>query len=136
LGGGEAGSYRSYDVRITGSKHVPPAAFEVSHKMHELITWYKNNKKKLDNITLATEFKHRLVQIHPFSDGNGRVSRLVLNILLMKEGYPIVIILKNDRVKYYKALQKADKGNTEDLIFFIPNTSMLRIGPPVYGFLI
>ncbi len=119
IGGIEAGSYRAHDVRITGSKHVPPPAFEVSHKMHDLITWYKNNKKKLDNITLATEFKHRLVQIHPFSDGNGRVSRLVLNILLMKEGYPIVVILKNDRIKYYKALQKADKGKIEDLVFFI-----------------
>jgi Fic family protein len=119
IDGVEAGSYRSYDVRITGSKHVPPPAFEVAHKMHELITWYKNNTKKLDNITLAAEFKHRLVQIHPFGDGNGRVSRLVLNILLMKNGYPIVVILKNDRTKYYKALQKADKGKTEDLIFFI-----------------
>ncbi len=119
IDGVEAGSYRSYDVRITGAKHVPPPAFEVPHKMHELIMWYKNNKKRLDNITLATEFKHRLVQIHPFGDGNGRVSRLVLNILLMKDGYPIVVILKNDRTKYYKALQKADKGNVEDLVFFI-----------------
>ncbi len=115
----ENGLYRTHDVRITGSKHVPPPAFEVPHKMHELITWYINNRKKLDNITLATEFKHRLVQIHPFSDGNGRVSRLVLNTLLMKDGYPIVVILKNDRTKYYKALQKADKGKIEDLIFFI-----------------
>lgn len=117
--GVEAGTYRSYDVRISGSKHVPPPAFEVSHKMNELINWYKKNKKTLDTVTLATEFKHRFVHIHPFGDGNGRVSRLIFNIILMKEGYPIVVILKNDRMKYYRALQKADKGKIENLVFLI-----------------
>ena len=119
IDGVDAGSYRTYDVRITGSKHVPPPAFNVPHQMNELIKWYKNNKDKLDFITLAAEFKHRFVHIHPFGDGNGRVSRLIFNIILMKDGYPIVVILKNDRVKYYKALQKADKGKIEDLVFFI-----------------
>lgn len=119
IDGVEAGSYRTYDVRITGSKHVPPPAFDVPHQMSDLIKWYKKNKNALDIITLATEFKHRFVRIHPFGDGNGRVSRLIFNIILMKEGYPIVVILKNDRVKYYKALQKADKGEIGGLVFFI-----------------
>lgn len=119
IDGVEAGSYRTYDVRITGSRHTPPPAFEVPHQMRDLLSWYKANKGKLDNITLATEFKHRFVHIHPFGDGNGRASRLVLNIILMKAGYPIVVILKNDRKKYYKALQKADKGKIEDLVFFV-----------------
>ena len=119
IDGLEAGSYRTYDVRITGSKHTPPPAFEVPHRMHDLISWYKKNKNSLDIITLATEFKHRFTAIHPFGDGNGRVSRLIMNIILMKAGYPIVVILKNDRKKYYKALQKADKGKIEDLVFFI-----------------
>ena len=119
IDGVEAGSYRTYDIRITGSKHTPPPAFEVSHRMKDLLDWYRENKNKLDTITLATEFKHHFVYIHPFGDGNGRVSRLILNIILMKKGYPIVVILKNDRVKYYKALQKADKGKTENLILFV-----------------
>lgn len=119
IDGVEAGSYRTYDVRIAGSKHVPPPAFDVPQQMSDLIKWYKNNKNVLDIVTLATEFKHRFVHIHPFGDGNGRVSRLVFNIILMKEGYPIVVILKNDRVKYYKALQKADRGKIEDFVFFI-----------------
>lgn len=119
IDGVEAGSYRTYDVRIIGSKHVPPPAFDVSHQMRDLLIWYTENKNKLDIITLATEFKHRFVHIHPFGDGNGRVSRLIFNSILMKEGYPIVVILKNDRTKYYKALQKADKGKIEDFVFFI-----------------
>ncbi len=118
IDGVEAGSYRAYDVRITGSKHTPPPAFDVPHRMRDLLKWYRENKNKLDIITLATEFKHRFVFIHPFGDGNGRASRLILNIILMKAGYPIVVILKNDRAKYYKALQKADDGGMEDLILF------------------
>lgn len=119
IDGVEAGSYRNYDVRISGSKHTPPPAFDVPHQMRDLIVWYQNNKKKIDVITLATEFKHRFVHIHPFGDGNGRVSRLIMNIILMKEGYPIVVILKNDRTKYYKALQNSDKGKIESLVFFV-----------------
>jgi Fic family protein len=119
IDGIEAGSYREYDVRITGSKHVPPPAFEIPHKMKDLLDWYKNNRNKLDIITLASEFKHRFTAVHPFGDGNGRVSRLILNIILMKHGYPILVILKNDRAKYYRALQNADKGNIEDFVLFI-----------------
>ncbi len=119
IDGVDAGAYRNYDVRISGSKHIPPGAFDVPHQMRDLVSWYKSNKNKLDIVTLATEFKHRFVHIHPFGDGNGRVSRLIMNIILMKEGYPIVVILKNDRAKYYKALQKADKSKIEDLVFFI-----------------
>lgn len=119
IDGVEAGSYRTYDVRITGSSHIPPPAYDIPHQMADLLNWYRKNKDALDSITLATTFKHRFVHIHPFGDGNGRVSRLILNVILMKQGYPIVVILKNDRLKYYKALQKADKGNIEDLVFFI-----------------
>ncbi|MES2023877.1 MAG: Fic family protein [Patescibacteria group bacterium] len=119
IDGVDAGSYRTYDVRIAGSKHMPTPAFDVPHQMRDLMNWYRKNKDTSDIITLATEFKHRFVHIHPFGDGNGRASRLLLNILLMKEGYPIVVILKNDRIKYYKALQKADNGQIDDLVFFI-----------------
>jgi Fic family protein len=119
IDGIEAGSYRTYDVRITGAQHNPPPAFDVPLQMRDLISWYQKNKNKLDGITLATEVKHRFVAIHPFGDGNGRTSRIIMNIILMKMGYPIVVILKNDRAKYYKALAKADTGKIDDLVFFI-----------------
>jgi Fic family protein len=114
-----AGSYRTQDVRISGSKHVPPSGFEVQSKMQDLLRWFSKNEKTLDPILLATEFKYRLVAIHPFIDGNGRTSRIAMNIILMRAGFPLTVILKNDRQKYYRALAKADRGSIEDLTFLI-----------------
>jgi Fic family protein len=115
----EAGSYRTYDVRISGSSHTPPPAFEVSSDMSALLLWYQALEQTADPLALATEFKHRFVAIHPFGDGNGRTSRLLMNIILMRAGLPIVVILKNDRQKYYRALQQADGGKMENLLLFI-----------------
>lgn len=105
-----AGQYRDGSVRISGSDHQPPEAFEVSMKMNDLMKWFKKNKKKLHPIELAARFHHQLVHIHPFWDGNGRTARLAMNVLIMQAGYPLSIILKNDRKKYYRALSEADKG--------------------------
>jgi fido (protein-threonine AMPylation protein) len=64
---------------------------------------------------LATIFHHKLVWIHPFFDGNGRTVRLAMNLLLMRKGFPPAIILKNDRKKYYEALNQANKGSYQKL---------------------
>jgi Fic family protein len=69
----------------------------------------------LNDIVLATIFHHRLVWIHPFFDGNGRTVRLAMNLLLMRAGFPPAIILKNDRKKYYEALNQANKGSYQKL---------------------
>jgi len=114
-----AGKYRSANVIIGGSDHTPPEAIEVPKKMRDLILWIKNNKKILDPIELAAMVQHKLVYIHPFFDGNGRTSRLVMNLFLMQEGYPLVTVLKNDRGKYYSVLDKADKGNYAPLVQFV-----------------
>lgn len=115
----DAGIYRSGNVIITGSRHSPPEAYEVPNMMHELIGWMRENKRKLHPIELAALTHHRLVYVHPFFDGNGRTARLAMNVLLMQEGYPLVVILKNDRKKYYQALEKADKGNFAPFVRFI-----------------
>lgn len=115
----EAGRYRQGSVMITGSKHQPPEAFEVPRLMHEMITWVNKSINKLHPIELAALAHHRLVHIHPFTDGNGRTARLFMNLVLMQKGYPMVIILKNDRQKYYRALEKADLGHSEELEKFI-----------------
>lgn len=106
-----AGKYREGNVIITGSKHTPPDGFEVPIKMQELITWFSKNKNKYHVVELSALIHHKLVHIHPFEDGNGRVSRLVMNLLILKAGYPLAIILKNDRARYYRVLSEADEEN-------------------------
>ncbi len=114
-----AGQYRKVDVFITGTDHVPPSALEVPHKMLELITWCRKNYSKMYIVDFATELHHKFVHIHPFQDGNGRVGRLLMNVFLMAHGFPLVIIQKNDRQKYYRVLSAADQGNYKALATFI-----------------
>jgi len=114
-----AGKYRNSDVIIGGSNHKPPEALEIPKMMKNLIVWLKNNEKKLNPIELASILHHKLVFIHPFFDGNGRTSRLIMNIILMRSGFPLVVVMKNDRKKYYRTLSLADKGNYEPFINFI-----------------
>lgn len=114
-----AGIYRSGNVFISGSDHEPPAGFEVAGRMEELIHWIKKEKNKYHVIELAAIVHHKLVAIHPFWDGNGRTARLVMNILIMNAGYPIGIILKNDRQRYYRVLAEADKGKYVNLCEFL-----------------
>jgi len=114
-----AGRYRNANVIICGAKHTPPDALQIPQKMKDLMTWLNSQKNKTNIVELAALLHHKLVYIHPFFDGNGRTSRLAMNLLLMQAGYPLVIILKNDRKKYYDVLSKADDGKYESLVKFI-----------------
>ncbi|MBU1778519.1 MAG: Fic family protein [Patescibacteria group bacterium] len=114
-----AGVYRNSNVIIGGSDHTPPDALDVPQKMRELVGWIKENKNKLHIIELSALLHHKLVHIHPFFDGNGRTSRIMMNLILMQNGFPLVIILKNDRKKYYNVLDQADKQNYQPLTRFI-----------------
>lgn len=110
-----AGRYRNGGVRITGANFIPPNALKVPDLMAELIDWLNGNPDGLHPLQQATLFHHRFVHIHPFFDGNGRTIRLLFNLLLMREGYPPAIILRNDRKKYYEALNQANEGRFEKL---------------------
>jgi|SRR5690606_35862353 len=112
-----AGRFRTSGVRISGANFVPPNALKVPDLITELIQW--TSKSELDIIIKSTIFHHRFVWIHPFFDGNGRTVRLLFNLLLMKDGYPPAIILKNDRKKYYEALNSANNGNYSKLLLLI-----------------
>lgn len=114
-----AGVYRSGNVFITGSNHTPPDSYEIHRLMSDLVAWIRSNIKKMHIVELAARAHHQMVHIHPFYDGNGRAARLFMNLLLMQKGYPLVVILKNDRKKYYDVLQKADDGSYDPLIMFI-----------------
>jgi Fic family protein len=114
-----AGVFRNANVIISGTRYVPPDAIEVPHKMKELVEWVNVNKSNLHIIELSAVLHHKLVYIHPFFDGNGRTSRIIMNLLLMQYGFPLVIILKNDRKKYYNVLSQADRENYKPLVLFI-----------------
>ncbi len=111
-----AGKYRSVPVMISGAKHTPPQPYKVPLLMEELIQFYNENKDNLHPIVLSAEMHERLVTIHPFIDCNGRTSRLLMNLILLQNGYPIAI-LKGDaesRLKYYNALEVAQTENNKE----------------------
>ena len=112
-----AGRFRTSGVRISGANFVPPNALKVDELMTELVDW--SNSADLDILLKAVLFHHRFVWIHPFFDGNGRTVRLIFNLLLMKDGFPPAIILKNDRKKYYDALNLANNGDYSKLALLV-----------------
>lgn len=114
-----AGRYRRENVTIKGAIHIPPDYLKVPELMEKLILSYEN-WKKFHPIIQAALLHGELVKIHPFVDGNGRTSRLLMNLDLMNLGYNPVIIKKEDRLEYYEALDKAHTtGNYTDFIKLI-----------------
>jgi Fic family protein len=109
------GEYRNIGVIITGSDHTPPEPFEVPIKMRELFDWINENESQNPIITAAVAH-HEMVKIHPFKDGNGRTARLLLNLILLKAGFPICNIKRTERPDYYNALSLADEGEYEPII--------------------
>ena len=114
-----AGRIRNAGVRISGANFTPSNARKASVLFDELIDFVNKNHLKLNIIELATVFHHKFVWIHPFFDGNGRTVRLAMNLLLMRKGFPPAIILKNDRKKYYEALNQANNGNYSKLMLLM-----------------
>ena len=97
-----AGNYRKVPVLISGSTHTPPQPYLVQKLMEDYFLFYEENKNSLHPVVLSAEMHERLVTIHPFIDGNGRASRLVMNLILLQNGFPIANI-KGDtesRMKY------------------------------------
>lgn len=114
-----AGRYRTSGVRISGANFVPPNALKIDRFMSELLDWVQSIDAEIHPLIKATIFHHRFVWIHPFFDGNGRTARLITNLLVMKHGYPPLIILKNDRQKYYRALNQANKEDYGKLLLLM-----------------
>ena len=111
-----AGRYRKENVTIKGATHIPPDYLKVPELMEKLILTY-NTWSEYHPIIQAALLHGELVKIHPFVDGNGRTSRLLMNLDLMNSGYNPVIIKKESRLKYYEALDKAHTtGNYTDFV--------------------
>ena len=110
-----AGRYRTVPVMISGSTHMPPQPYLIEKQMEDFMIRFKQmEEEKIHPILIAAYLHDELVRIHPFIDGNGRTSRLLMNLYLLRHGY-VIITLKgsNDaKVSYYMALEKS---HTEDL---------------------
>ncbi|MBD8490963.1 Fic family protein [Echinicola sp. CAU 1574] len=108
-----AGKYRSVPVRISGNQHVPPQPYLIDKMMEDYFLHYQKQRNVLHPVLLAAELHERLVSIHPFVDGNGRTSRLIMNLILVSNGYTIAN-LKGDnasRLAYYRALEAVQVNN-------------------------
>jgi Fic family protein len=116
-----AGKYRTSQVRITGATFIPPPAQQIPTKIKERPQTISQNQDELTPIELAAFFHHKFVYIHPFIDGNGRTARLLMNIILIRNGYPFTVLLKVDRPKYLRALSEADHGNLTPFANFTAN---------------
>ncbi len=108
-----AGRYRSMSARISGSPVILPNPRKVPDLMAGFVGWL-NEGKKMHPVELAAEAHYRLVTIHPFTDGNGRTARLLMNMILLMMGYPVAIIRKRDLLSYISSIEKAQLGGRKD----------------------
>jgi len=102
-----SGQYRKIPV-VVGNKDITTPPYLIEKDMEELFLWYENNKD-IDFVEKISKFHSKFEKIHPFIDGNGRTGRLILNLELMKDGYPPIILKRTDREKYYNALERAQE---------------------------
>ncbi len=109
-----AGVFRDVMVRVLGSSTIFPNPAKVPFLMVDFITWLQTAS---DHPVIVAALAHyKLVTIHPFVDGNGRTARLLMNLLLLQQGYPLAIIKKEKRAAYIAAIEQARK--TEDMTEF------------------
>lgn len=106
----ELGEYRTVFMKIGVARHKPPAPTEVPALMEKLLGWYRKNKSRMNVFELACLFHIKFEAVHPFRDGNGRVGRLLMNFILLKQGFPILDLPVDKRIEYYRHLDTAQVG--------------------------
>lgn len=111
--------YKKVPNYLVGRKVETTAPEDVPKEMEKLIEYYQTNRKKMHPIQLAAHLHGLFEKIHPFEDGNGRVGRFLINVMLVNEGYPPLIIRKTQRIAYYKCLEDFDNGYKKNLERFL-----------------
>ena len=120
-----AGKYRVVPVQISGSDYSPPAPESVPTQMQEFGAWLASVSVANDNYGLSDAILYAaaahtwFVSIHPFIDGNGRVARLLMNLMLMRYAFPIAIVTKEDRMRYYDALEESQASDLSSFISLV-----------------
>ncbi len=120
----ELGRYKTMPNHVrtaTGKIHYYATPEETPIRMQELMDWYRQEEAKGDihPVLISTLFHHRFTEIHPFDDGNGRMARILSNLILMRHGYPPVVIKQERRDEYLYALRQADEGEYGPLVAFM-----------------
>lgn len=120
LGAGMYKTQPNHVLTLSGTIHKCTEPLKVSDEMQELLTWLKVNTKKMHTVERAVLFHYRFVSIHPFDDGNGRMARLLMNLIFMQDGYPPCVVRNSKRREYLQSLEHADStGSTDDFLTFI-----------------
>ena len=137
-----AGVYRDIQVFISGTEYVPPQAGDVPGLMGAFVAELNESRDRLHPVLLAALAHRRLVDIHPFTDGNGRTARLLMNLVLVNRGYQLASIppvLRLDYINALKAAQREKNPSDEAFVKMIADCvleaqkdycRMLRIAPP------
>jgi Fic family protein len=114
----------------TGEMHYYANPEDVPMLMGELVQWYNEARKNptIHPSVLAAFFHHRFVAIHPFDDGNGRLGRILMNLILMQKGYPPAVVKLKERTDYYAVLGQADKNEYVPLMEFVAETVLESLG--------
>jgi len=115
----EKGIYRLRKVHIEGASFIPPKPDLIPKLMEEFLKWLNENKNKINTVDFVALAHEKFVFIHPFIDGNGRVARLLINLILMQKGFPPSVILKTERKKYIRTLEEAHNEDYAPFVNFI-----------------
>ncbi|WP_428659166.1 Fic family protein [Runella sp.] len=134
----QVGSYKNTPNHVltkTGEIFRFATPEETPSKMYDLIVWLRNKQadNDLNPIVLAAEFHYRFIRIHPFDDGNGRIARILMNLILMQNGFPPIIIKTEDKASYYSVLQQADAGILEPFFEYIAQNTVRSLETMIRG---
>jgi Fic family protein len=110
-----AGKVRAHQVAISGSRFMPPSPVEVQPLLREFFRWYDRSKSSMNLVELAAGVHLRFVTVHPFADGNGRMSRLLMNFVLHRHGFPPLNIPYEGRRSYYNALERSQVSENDSI---------------------
>lgn len=122
----QVGQYKSQPNHVktqTGEIFYFASPEETPAKMNDLMDWFNKAvaDKSVHPLVLAAEYHYRFIRIHPFDDGNGRMVRILMNLIFMIKGLPPVIIRTQEKAMYFSALQQADGGNVGAFVSYVGN---------------